>query len=51
MKKLLYAVNYMHQREIIHRDLKLENILYESKSPDSEIKVIDFGLSKKVPAK
>lgn len=46
MKKLLYAVNYMHMRNIIHRDLKLENILYESNSPDSEIKIIDFGLSK-----
>ncbi|KAL4484258.1 hypothetical protein ABPG72_003542 [Tetrahymena utriculariae] len=49
MKKLLYAVNYMHKRNIIHRDLKLENILYERDSPDSEIKIIDFGLSKQVP--
>ena len=26
--------------------VKLENIMFESKSPDAEIKVIDFGLSK-----
>ena len=27
--------------------VKFENIMFESKSPDAEIKVIDFGLSKK----
>lgn len=30
-----------------HRDLKFENIMFEQKSPTAEIKVIDFGLSKK----
>lgn len=29
---------------IIHRDLKLENFLFSSTSPDSELKMIDFGL-------
>ena len=28
------------------RDLKPENFLFENKSPDSTLKVIDFGLSK-----
>eukprot|EP00953_Heterococcus_sp_UTEX-ZZ885_P020021 11184-Heterococcus_DN1.PRE.2 len=27
-----------------HRDLKLENILYEHKGPDAGIKIVDFGL-------
>ena len=31
---------------IIHRDLKLENFLFSDTSPDSELKMIDFGLSK-----
>lgn len=31
---------------IIHRDLKLENFLFSSTSKDSELKMIDFGLSK-----
>lgn len=31
---------------IIHRDLKLENFLFVNKSPDSDLKMIDFGLSK-----
>jgi calcium-dependent protein kinase len=36
----------MHSRNIAHRDLKYENILFVSESPSSEIKLIDFGLSK-----
>jgi len=45
--KLLSAIAYMHSRNITHRDLKFENIMFESSSPTAEIKVIDFGLSKK----
>ena len=48
MYKLVSAIEHMHSRKIIHRDLKLENILF-SKNPftnkDAEIKIIDFGLS------
>jgi len=45
--KLCSAISYMHSRSITHRDLKFENIMFESPSPNAEIKVIDFGLSKK----
>lgn len=45
--QLLSAILYMHERGVVHRDLKYENILFESCSPDADIKVIDFGLSKK----
>ncbi|GMH47610.1 hypothetical protein TrLO_g8204 [Triparma laevis f. longispina] len=45
--KLLSAISYMHSRNITHRDLKFENIMFESSHPEAEIKVIDFGLSKK----
>ena len=31
---------------IVHRDLKPENFLLETKEENSDIKVIDFGLSK-----
>lgn len=37
----------MHDRGVVHRDLKYENILFENPSPSAEVKVIDFGLSKK----
>lgn len=45
--KLLSAIQYMHDHAIVHRDLKFENIMFENKGPGAEIKVIDFGLSKK----
>ena len=32
---------------ICHRDIKPENFLFLDDSKDSEIKVIDFGLSRK----
>lgn len=38
--------SYMHDRRIVHRDLKLENVVFENEHPDAIIKVIDFGLSK-----
>eukprot|EP00520_Triparma_pacifica_P003563 CAMPEP_0118651952 /NCGR_PEP_ID=MMETSP0785-20121206/11057_1 /TAXON_ID=91992 /ORGANISM="Bolidomonas pacifica, Strain CCMP 1866" /LENGTH=509 /DNA_ID=CAMNT_0006544433 /DNA_START=26 /DNA_END=1551 /DNA_ORIENTATION=+ len=45
--KLCSAISYMHSRNITHRDLKFENIMFENNGPQAEIKVIDFGLSKK----
>lgn len=44
--QLLSATVYMHQKGICHRDLKLENVVYESKAADSDIFIIDYGLSK-----
>ncbi|CAM9623961.1 unnamed protein product, partial [Ectocarpus fasciculatus] len=46
ISKLLSATWYMHQQGIVHRDLKLENVVYESTLPDSDIFIIDYGLSK-----
>ena len=45
--KVLHAISYCHSRGITHRDLKPENILFETLEQDSEIKLIDFGLSRK----
>jgi serine/threonine protein kinase len=43
---ILSAIGYMHGRNILHRDLKYENVLFVNNSPQAEVKLIDFGLSK-----
>lgn len=37
---MLSAVRYCHAHNIVHRDLKLENFLFESESDDSPLKLI-----------
>lgn len=46
VKQMLNAVRYLHSKGIVHRDLKLENFLFQSIESDSDLKMIDFGLSK-----
>ena len=40
--QLMDGVNYLHMNSIVHRDLKLENILL---THDRNIKIIDFGFA------
>ena len=40
------AMYYLHSFGIAHRDLKPENILMCDNSNESELKIVDFGLSK-----
>jgi calcium-dependent protein kinase len=48
MEKLISAIRYLHSQDIIHRDLKPDNFIYKTKDPNSELKIIDFGLSTKI---
>ena len=43
--RIVGAICYCHAHGICHRDLKLENFLFETEEEDSELKLIDFGLS------
>jgi serine/threonine protein kinase len=42
-RQMLDAVAHLHSQNIVHRDLKLENWLYESPHPDAKLKLCDFG--------
>ena len=44
IKQVILAIDECHQKGVIHRDLKLENVLFETKAK-TRIKVVDFGIS------
>lgn len=46
IKKICMAVFYLHKYGVIHRDLKPENIMMSDDTETSNIKLLDFGLSK-----
>ncbi|KAF3841412.1 hypothetical protein F7725_007274 [Dissostichus mawsoni] len=41
-RQIVSAVNYCHTKNIVHRDLKAENLLLDA---DANIKIADFGFS------
>ncbi|XP_016357306.1 MAP/microtubule affinity-regulating kinase 4-like isoform X2 [Sinocyclocheilus anshuiensis] len=41
-RQIVSAVHYCHQKNIVHRDLKAENLLLDA---DANIKIADFGFS------
>ena len=44
--QLAQGVKYLHSFGIVHRDLKLENIMMSDITEKSTPKLVDFGLSK-----
>ncbi len=44
MKQIVIGLSTCHQKGIIHRDLKLENVLFMDKD-HKFIKIVDFGIA------
>ena len=43
--QIITGVRYCHSKNVLHRDIKLDNILLTSQG---EVKICDFGVSKLV---
>jgi len=47
-KQIIEGIGYIHSKNILHRDIKLENILLDDKG---HIKIADFGVGKQLTGK
>jgi len=45
MRQVCEALKYAHSMRIVHRDLKLSNVIV---SKDGEVKVVDFGIARQL---
>lgn len=47
-RQVLSAVAYMHKQQCLHKDVKVENVVFQTEDPnDWRIKLIDFGLARR----
>lgn len=50
VQSILYQLSngfrVLYQKDIIHRDIKLSNLLFLDKTPNSLVKIADFGFAK-----
>ncbi|XP_035629025.1 serine/threonine-protein kinase 17B isoform X3 [Oncorhynchus keta] len=48
IRQTLEGVHLLHQTSVVHLDLKPQNILLTSLAPLGDIKIVDFGLARKL---
>jgi hypothetical protein len=52
IKEILETLQYLHSIGIVHRDIKMENIVVNREDENIQVKLVDFGLSElKLPNK
>lgn len=48
IRQILIALSFLHERNIVHRDIKPDNILMTSSSAGCRIVLTDFGAARRI---
>ncbi|KAG2219824.1 hypothetical protein INT45_006267 [Circinella minor] len=46
VRSILNGLEYLHANNIVHRDMKPENLLFKSNDPSADLAICDFGIAK-----